>query len=361
MKHVILCAASLLLSLITVAQSGPTIKFDARLHDFGDLKEDDGTATHTFTFTNTGKDPLVVQRAIASCGCTTPEFTKEPVLPGGTGTVKVTYNMKGRPDDFHKTITIYSNDKENPQVILSIKGNVLPGTENMEITYPMKMNGLRLNKTQVSILDARTGSIRSEKINVINSTTKPLKISFKRVPSHIRVVASNTLLNPKESAHITVTYLASEAHDYGRREDTFELAVNNDASSGNLIHVSAYITEDFSKLNDAQRQQAPEATFSVTRLNLGELAQRTKKSATITLTNTGKSPLIIRKIVPEYDGLKLTAEKTTIAAGKSIKLTATFDAGTFAGNVVQRVSLFTNDPNNSLTRLFVTAQVTPSK
>jgi len=361
MKHFIIICLTAFLSLPILAETSASIQFETKLHDFGEINEDDKTATCVFTFRNTGDAPLIIHKAVASCGCTTPEFTKEPVAPGASGTVKVTYNTVGRPNAFHKTITIYSNDPKTPTTILSIKGNVIPSANNPELSYPKNMDGLRLNKTQLSILDARVGSIRTEKINIINTNSKAVRLSFKKVPSHIRVVASNAVLQPKEAGSITVTYMASQAKDYGRREDYFYLIMNNNSKDleKNRINVSAYITEDFTNLSTEQRQDAPIAVYSENRLSFGKMAQKERKVQFVTLTNNGKNPLFIRKIVPEYDGLKITPEKQIVPAGKSIKIKMDFNAGTFNGNVVQRATIFTNDPKNSISRLFVTAQVTP--
>jgi len=99
-----------------------TIVGDA-VHDFGDIKEADGSATHSFTILNNGELPLVISRVIASCGCTTPEWTNEPIAPGKTGEVTVTYDTKGRPGAFVKTISVYSNGKTG-NYVLTIKGDV---------------------------------------------------------------------------------------------------------------------------------------------------------------------------------------------------------------------------------------------
>lgn len=71
-------------------------------------KESAGTVSTEFTF-NTGKAPLIIQRVRASCGCTTPEYTNEPILPRKTGTIKVTYSTTGRPGVFNKDVTIFTN------------------------------------------------------------------------------------------------------------------------------------------------------------------------------------------------------------------------------------------------------------
>ncbi len=88
------------------------IKFDKTTHDFGKFSEAQPSQECTFKFTNTGDAPLVINQAVASCGCTVPNYTKEPVAPGKTGQIKVTYNGKGKfPGHFKKSITIRTNGK----------------------------------------------------------------------------------------------------------------------------------------------------------------------------------------------------------------------------------------------------------
>ncbi len=99
--------------------SAETTKFD-----FGTIKEADGKVSHTFEISNTGNKPLVITRVIASCGCTTPEWPKEPIAPGKTGNIKVTFNPEGRPGPFSKTISVYSNGKVG-SFIMSIRGEVV--------------------------------------------------------------------------------------------------------------------------------------------------------------------------------------------------------------------------------------------
>jgi hypothetical protein len=125
----------------------------------------------------------------------------------------------------------------------------------------------------------------------------------------------------------------------------------------NRIYLSANITEDFSRLSADQVANAPVAAFSENRINFGRMTRGTKKVMTVTLANGGKSPLHIRKIVSDYDGLKVVPTSMSIAPFKAVKLNITFNAGTFDGNVVQRFTVITNDPKASVNRLFVTAQV----
>ena len=97
--------------------------FATLTHDFGTFPEETGSVSYTFEFTNTGKGDLILQNVRASCGCTTPDWTKTPVRPGEKGTVVVTYNASGRPGAFTKTITVTANSGEE---VLTIKGEVIP-------------------------------------------------------------------------------------------------------------------------------------------------------------------------------------------------------------------------------------------
>jgi hypothetical protein len=104
--------------------NGPkaSIKFNETTHDFGEINE--GTvAKHTFQFTNNGDVPLVIKSARGSCGCTVPDWPKEPIAPGKTGEIKVQFNSSGKPGTQSKTVTLTTNTEAGTEV-LNIKAQV---------------------------------------------------------------------------------------------------------------------------------------------------------------------------------------------------------------------------------------------
>ena len=126
MKKYLFTAFLMLCSLVSFAQQAneAEIMFDKTSHDFGIFTESNSKVTCTFTFTNTGNKLLVIHQAIASCGCTVPEYPKEPIKPGESGKIVVTYNGEGRfPGHFRKSITIRSNAKQEI-VRLYIEGDM---------------------------------------------------------------------------------------------------------------------------------------------------------------------------------------------------------------------------------------------
>jgi hypothetical protein len=101
--------------------SKAALTFTADTYDFGSIPQ--GTpVSHVFSFKNTGTEPLILSAVNASCGCTTPEWPREPIKPGGTATIKATYNAAAM-GVFTKTITVVSNANPNQKVLI-IKGEV---------------------------------------------------------------------------------------------------------------------------------------------------------------------------------------------------------------------------------------------
>ena len=115
---------SFVLSGLLFAQK-PEVKFNKDVHDYGSVKEEVEVALSEFEFTNTGKTPVVIQRVVTSCGCAAPSYTREPVLPGKSGKVKVAYNTIHRPGTFRKSVRVYTNVPDTVYT-LTIKGNVIP-------------------------------------------------------------------------------------------------------------------------------------------------------------------------------------------------------------------------------------------
>jgi hypothetical protein len=142
----ILCALSICLAATTVSfaqtpaagqetpakenKNAPRFKFTGGdTHDFGTIKESPEGAEYTFEFKNVGKEPLIIQSAVGSCGCTTPDWPKEPILPGKTGKIKVHYASQGRVGPIMKSVFITSNAAPGPdgqpRYELKIKGTVV--------------------------------------------------------------------------------------------------------------------------------------------------------------------------------------------------------------------------------------------
>lgn len=129
MKRIAFICCLILFSAIS-ALAQAEIKFDKLTHNFGTFSEDSPKVTTVFKFTNVGDTPLVINQAVASCGCTVPEYTKAPIKPGDKGEIKVTYNGAGKfPGHFKKSITVRTNGKVE-MTRLYIEGDMTESANN---------------------------------------------------------------------------------------------------------------------------------------------------------------------------------------------------------------------------------------
>ena len=113
------------LSVMAKDDAKASIAFKETVYNFGNVREDGGPVSCELEFENTGNGNLVIISATAECGCTTPEFPKQPVAPGKKGKIKVTYNPLGRPGGFDKVVTVRTNGKPG-KVRLKVRGTVIP-------------------------------------------------------------------------------------------------------------------------------------------------------------------------------------------------------------------------------------------
>ena len=115
----------------TAVEKQPKIAFtESGIYDFGEMTEGD-TVEHTFPFTNTGEFPLIINNITASCGCTTPEWPREPVLPGQKSSVTVRFNSRGKMGEQNKTITVFANT-DPAMTDLQFKALVLPKPDSVK-------------------------------------------------------------------------------------------------------------------------------------------------------------------------------------------------------------------------------------
>ncbi len=160
-----------------ISQAQPKMVFNAKTHDFGQIEE--GTmAEYEFEFTNQGDAPLVISTVKASCGCTTPYWTKEPVMPGGNGVIKASYNSQNRPGGFNKTITVTAN-AANATHILYIKGVVIKPTTSQPMFTAAELSRspkIEISNPQVDLGKVPLDNTHTLEFEVRNSGPTTLQI-----------------------------------------------------------------------------------------------------------------------------------------------------------------------------------------
>ena len=358
MKKLLVLFIAAVAGLTTVvAQNAPEIKFKDLVHDFGTFPEETGKVSCVFEFTNMGKSDLILQNVKASCGCTTPEWTKTPVKPGEKGTVEATYNASGRPGAFSKTITVTTNEGEER---LTIKGDVIPKAPKVEDQYPFDMDGLRLKSQNIYLNNVEYPAQKTEHIEVINNTKDPINLSFKGAPSYLTVKASPSSLKANEKGTIDITFDSKAAKDWGAVNPEFSVVLNGKFVDDKKFKVAtfAYIVENFSSMTAVQKANAPVLNINNSvNINIGDIKAKSKQTVKIPIGNDGKSDLLIHKATSDNKAVAVSAPKT-IKAGKKEEIKLEINSESIKpGKFTNYITLITNDPNKSSTTVVIEGEV----
>ncbi|MEI7596535.1 MAG: DUF1573 domain-containing protein [Bacteroidota bacterium] len=332
------------------------ITFENTSFDFGVIKEEGGLVEHEFKFTNTGQDTLRLTNVHASCGCTTPNWTKDPVAPGLSGVIRVTYNPLHRPNKFSKAIFVSANT-EPEQTTLMISGNVTPKPRTLKDDYPFAMGNLWLSTNHKALLDVLNTQTKTDTIFLYNNWGRIMKVSVENIPEHLKIKFSTDKIKPNTKAFLLITYDATKRKDWGLVYDKFEIKTNDTIEPAKLLNVSANIKENFSAWTPQQIKNAPKFKISSNSIDFGVKKVGEIFTIEAEIENTGVDDLIIRKNTAYSSCLIGTLSSEVVKAGEKVKLTLKVDLTNRPGKFNKSITLLLNDPSNSSINVFVKGEV----
>jgi hypothetical protein len=337
------------------------VKYNVTSHDFGKIRETDGPVSFTFEFTNTSRTPFIIEFISVSCGCTTPEYSKEPVLPGREGRITVTFDPTGRPGAFRSPVVVTSNNRRD-QVTLSLSGEVTPRPRTVEDQFPTELSpgGLRATGNNLLFGYLGRGSKKSQSIDLYNGGSAPLALGY-RLTSPVPAAAYTITFTPATlpaggRGQVTFTYDLTDTEVWGMQNVSFAVTENGRPTTRPL---TAYVTvtDDFSGLTEAQRENAPKGSFDSQFHHFGTVGRDQALSHDFTLTNTGRSPLLIRHVQANSPRVSCRVPKTTVAPGESIVIGVTLRTPAASERLSESVSLIVNDPARPMRELRLGANV----
>jgi len=338
------------------AQRSDFLTFQEKVFDFGVVREEAGPVTHVFEFENTSERSVKILAVKPSCGCTTPDWSKEPVKPGSKGFVTAKFDPASRPGFFNKTLTI-TTDYSSESVILTIKGSVsLKGDNSIfrEARGSWRLISASFNMGKVLIKDEMTW----KDFEVLNASDKEVALIGTPVaPAYIKVMVTPSSLKPGEKGTIRIGYNGKLKNAYGFHSDNVEFITDDDVMPGKSFSVQATLEDYFPPLSKEEVAKAPKLWLSETALDLGRFSSNNSIEKQITLSNTGKKELSLRSIQSNCQCIVASTEATTIAAGKSAVLTIRFDPAERKGTQQKFITIYSNDPVNPVQRISIAAYV----
>ncbi|MFO8235358.1 MAG: DUF1573 domain-containing protein [Bacteroidales bacterium] len=337
-------------------QKAPVIDFEKLTHNLGKIEEAEGEVSYKFKFSNTGSEPLIINDVEVTCGCTTPSWTEEPVMPGEKGYVEVTFDPENRPGNFNKSIVIHTNAKKR-NTLLRIRGEVKPREKGVKDEFPHEMGKLRLKSNHLPFTDVKHTESKIDSLPVINISDEPVDVSFTGVPDYLELRTIPEKLQPGQEGIIWGRIDATEVNDWGFFVDGVSVKISGEDIQNNRLAYSAKIIEDFSVLTPDQRENAPRVEFEEKSYDFGTAKQNSEVTHTFKYINKGKRDLVVRKIRATCGCTTAKPDKSVIAPGEAGSFKATFRTARRQGP--QRLSIYfiSNDPENSTVQLTIQGTV----
>ncbi len=330
---------TILLSVVCAVQMAaqPVIRFDTLEYDFGEVRELGGIVQYRFVYQNVGDKPLIINTVHTSCGCTSPAWSKEPVLPSKSGYIDVSFDPRDRPGAFTKSIIIDCNATEK-SITLYISGNVMPRPEPLSSSYPYEMLDLRLKATTVNYGKIIAGQTATKEIEVINPSKANLVIApdADNTPPYMQISAKPSILKPGEKGVIKCQFNTAKYGDYDYVQFDVPILVNTYSYA---LHVKGIIYENFT---EKDKKNAPILTLTESSIDLGEIPSGEVKICRINYKNTGADTLRIRAVRNACDCISIRIDTPTVAPGAEGTITAIFNSEGRSGKQERYLTIITN-------------------
>lgn len=337
-------------------QADPLI-FNETTHDFGTIDEKAGNAIFEFIFTNNIGRPVNIISVAASCGCTTPGWTKETIDPGKKGSIKASFDPKGRPGFFNKTLTVTTN-LNGPPITLTIKGSVTNESIENDVTRFTAKNGSLATRTREinfgKIFINRPAAF--QEMPIYNVGVKTVKIDSINAPGYLKVELPDSIPS-QQRVIMKVTYNAMLRNQYGFLTDKIELITNDEAMPRKSYPVFATVEEFFLPLTSEDADKVPVMSLETSSIDFGSVNMGSTVERSVKLRNTGKKELVIRHIQPNCPCIVVTNDKLKAKPGEEIKITIAWKSEGKHGAQNKAITIYSTDPANPVQRVALTANV----
>ena len=349
MKRIVFVLICITINLgISFAQGNENITFNENKHDFGVIPEKGGHVSFDFVLTNNSNEPLLINKVTASCGCTTPSWTKMPIEPKKSGTITVSYNPDRRPGPFHKAVTVYTNFG-NP-IVLQISGDVkdIPIPPKPEEVYPVALGNYLLKSKDLDFGKLDISGSKTIHLEVFNNSDKPM--TQKITPPKYFTINYSPVIEPNKESIVEITFLAKEYNRYGYVKDDLIFYVNGVKQ---IFPYSVLILDDLDSWDSAKKKAAGKLNVNTTEINFGNFTTGT--SRTLKLSNSGNSVLHIRNI--QSSSPWVVPSRTVFAINKDeiVEIKVNVDKQKITSSSVSKLSIISDDPLNPLLDVKITA------
>jgi hypothetical protein len=344
-----------IIEVVTTPDKYSKFVLEEKEYDFGVVNENGGLLIHNFSIKNTGNIPLIIKDIQPECGCTRSEWTTQPIAPGTVGNIRAIFNPAGRPGVFRKAITLVTNSEiEKSQVF--VKGNVAPSKYQFGSTYTFQYGFTAVNNNTFNFNVLNTKS-DSDYLRMYNLSNKILKITRIETPPNIEVKGAYYEMIPNTDIELKIKFTPKNKMDFGEFSQEVKIYTNDDSFPVKLIYVNSKIKEDFSYLTPKDLKKAPKFLIDRVSHHYGDIGYKDSSITYFTITNKGKSDLIIRKVNRSCNCVNVELESMVIKPKQKVKMKVDYTSFNVVGLDIRGIKLITNDPNNQEVNISISANI----
>lgn len=337
---------------VAYGQLADPVFFQDKVHDFGEVPEQEGAVNFEFSFINKSNRAIRILSVQPSCGCTTPGWTKEQVLPGKSGIIKASFDPKARPGYFNKTLSVTTDYNAN-SIVLQIKGNVVDSKSNKGPYNLVVENGsLRFMNSSFNVgkiyINKPTSAVEFPVYNTSNDTIKLVKWN---APAVVKI--DFPLLLPNTRGTLKLLVDAKAKKQFGFSADTIIIHTTDKKQSVKTFVVYSTIEESFGVLSAEDQANAAVLLVDNYQLDLGRMKGDSKLERTVKLRNKGKKELIIRYIQSNCSCLVTLTAKSILKPNEETNVNIVFDPTDREGLQNKAITIYSTDPANPVQRVLV--------
>lgn len=340
------------------AQEIPKMIWKVNRINLGTILEEQGPQTVDFEFTFNSDSVGVIQDIWLECGCTTADYVKDSLIHGEQGKVSITFDPTTAAGFFSRLIVVRGN-LQTMVDSLFIEGTAIPYPSQPERVYSVRKQSLGFRLRKINMGDVFDNEPKEKYVEFFNFREQNLlkeNFSFEG-PDYIKVTQVQDLIRPQERGLFRIVYDGKVKSDLGFFEDKVSAFWTDQVEDTVDLEVIADLFEYFPPVSKDELRTLPQLVIDKKEVDLGEISSKSVVRRTVTLSNSGKSPLSIKKIQGNCECLRLEVGKNEILPGESVELVLIFDPTGRKGIDQRNIYIFTTDPVNPVQLIVLKSRI----
>ncbi len=348
----------LLFFISVISGASAEIVWIEKDYDFGLMKEEAGPQTGKARFINKGPLEICVTGVRTSCGCTSAIYPQEPVSPGDTATITFTYDPKGRPGRFQKSVRVYVGDSDT--YLVRIKGNVLGTPRSLSKLYPIENGALRLSEALVAAGDVTYGTTRHFFVNGYNQSGDSITPVILCTDPALSVSASQEKLGPGDIVTYGLYFNSRNVSEIGHVDIPLKITADKGNPNNEVtISLTANVIPDLSKLTKEDVDHGPRCYLLPERIDMGILKSGSKNPHfKFAIRNEGEKEMRIMRVYSPSGKVKISRFPTKLNVDKAGEAEGTLLLDKVSSSPFNiKIEVITDDPLHPVRILHLVGQI----